>query len=125
MTQQPSTGPASRRSSTEPRAEEQATSAAGHEGAEEGEGGHGHSVAAWTAVTIILVATLIMALAVVFPSVFWFVVGAVLVVVGAVVGKVLAMAGYGQKASTYQAARRPGGQRADLPGRHQHDSGTQ
>jgi hypothetical protein len=84
---------------------------------------HGHSVAAWTAVTVILVGTVVMALAVVFPSLPWFIVGAVIVVLGAVAGKVLAMAGYGDKASTYQAAHRAG--RAELPGRQQHDSGTQ
>jgi hypothetical protein len=84
----------------------------------------GHSVAAWTAVGIILLGSIIMSLAVVFPSRLWFVVGAVVVVVGAIAGKVLAMAGYGAKASTYQAAHRAGG-RADLPGRSQVDSGTQ
>jgi hypothetical protein len=86
---------------------------------------HGHSVAAWTAVVVILVGTVIMSLAVVFPSVLWFVVGAVVVVLGIVAGKVLAMAGYGHKASTYQAAHRAGGRSAELPGRQQHDSGTQ
>ena len=88
-------------------------------------GGHGHSVAAWTAVGIILVGTVIMSLAVVFPSVLWFVVGSIVVVVGAIAGKVLAMAGYGDKASTYQAVHRDEGHGADLPGRSQHDSGTQ
>lgn len=85
---------------------------------------HGHSVAAWTAVVVILVGSVVMSLAVVFPSVVWFVVGAVVVVLGMVAGKVLAMAGYGDKASTYQATHRAGG-RADLPGRSQHNSGTQ
>ncbi|MBR7742166.1 hypothetical protein KC207_02515 [Phycicoccus sp. BSK3Z-2] len=56
---------------------------------------HGHSVAAWTAVGIIIVASAIMSLAVVFPNVWLFVGGAVLAVVGAVAGKVLSMAGYG------------------------------
>jgi len=84
----------------------------------------GHSVAAWTAVGIILLGSLVMALAVVFPSLTWFIVGAVVVLVGIITGKVLAMAGYGEKASTYQAAHRAGG-RAELPGRQQHDSGTQ
>ena len=84
----------------------------------------GHSVAAWTAVGIILLGSLVMALAVVFPSLTWFIVGAVVVLVGIITGKVLAMAGYGEKASTYHAAHRAGG-RAELPGRQQHDSGTQ
>ncbi|HEY6742005.1 MAG TPA: HGxxPAAW family protein [Lapillicoccus sp.] len=86
---------------------------------------HGHSTAAWTGVGIILVGSAIMALAVVFAWVGWFVVGAVVVVVGAIAGKVLAMAGYGDKASTSQAAHRNGGRGADLPGRSQDDSGTQ
>jgi fatty acid desaturase len=58
---------------------------------------HGHSVAAWTAVTFILIGALVMALAVIWPSVPWFVVGAVVVIVGLAAGKVLAMAGYGDK----------------------------
>lgn len=56
---------------------------------------HGHSAAAWTAVAIIIVASAIMSLAVVFPNVWLFVGGAVLAVVGAVTGKVMSMAGYG------------------------------
>lgn len=56
---------------------------------------HGHSVAAWTAVAIIIVASTIMSFAVVFPNVWLFVGGAVLAVVGGVAGKVLSMAGYG------------------------------
>ncbi|HEX6917839.1 MAG TPA: HGxxPAAW family protein [Phycicoccus sp.] len=56
---------------------------------------HGHSVAAWTAVGICIVAAIIMSLAVVFPNVWLFVGGAVLAVVGVVAGKVLSMAGYG------------------------------
>lgn len=61
---------------------------------------HGHSVAAWTAVAIILVGAVVMALAVVFPHLVWFVVGAVIAVLGAIIGKVLAMAGFGAKAVT-------------------------
>jgi ABC-type iron transport system FetAB permease component len=86
---------------------------------------HGHSLAAWTAVVVILVGTLVMSLAVVFPSRLWFVVGAIVVVAGAISGKVLAMAGYGERASTYQAAHRAGPGGAELPGRSQTDSGTQ
>ena len=56
---------------------------------------HGHSVAAWTAVTILIVAAAVMALAVAFPNVWLFVGGVVLAVVGVVAGKVLSMAGYG------------------------------
>ncbi len=56
---------------------------------------HGHSVAAWTAVVILLVGSSVMSAAVAFPNVALFVVGAVIVVIGVVAGKVLAMAGYG------------------------------
>lgn len=58
---------------------------------------HGHSIAAWTAVGILLVAFAIMALAVTFLSTFWFVVSWVLVVVGAAAGKLLSMAGFGEE----------------------------
>jgi len=86
---------------------------------------HGHSRAAWTGVAVILVGTLVMAVAVVFPSVLWFVVGTVIALLGIAAGKILAMAGYGSKASTKEAASDSGAGRADLPGRSQHDSGTQ
>ena len=56
---------------------------------------HGHSIAAWTAVTICIIASAIMAIAVAFPNVWLFVGGVVLAIVGAVAGKVLSMAGYG------------------------------
>jgi hypothetical protein len=86
---------------------------------------HGHSTAAWSGVGIILVGAVVMALAVVFAWVGWFIVGAVIVVVGILSGKVLAMAGYGDKASTSEAADQAGGRGAELPGRSQEDSGTQ
>ena len=56
---------------------------------------HGHSVAAWTAVLILIVAAAVMSLAVLFPNVWLFVAGVVLAIVGVVAGKVLSMAGYG------------------------------
>ncbi|MDF2145803.1 HGxxPAAW family protein [Knoellia sp. p5-6-4] len=58
---------------------------------------HGHSVAAWSGVTIILVGSGIAALAVVLarPVLFW--IGIAVCVAGAVAGKVLGMAGYGAK----------------------------
>ena len=59
------------------------------------EHGHGHSVAAWTAVGILLVASAVMSFAVVFASVTMFVVGAVVAVVGVIAGKLLSAAGYG------------------------------
>ena len=56
----------------------------------------GHSVAAWTAVTILLIASFLICLAVMVTSWLMAIVGIVLVVVGVVAGKVLAMAGFGQ-----------------------------
>jgi hypothetical protein len=61
------------------------------------EGGHGHSVAAWTAVGVILLGCLVMSVAVVAATIWLFVLGAVVVVVGAVLGKVLGAMGFGQK----------------------------
>ena len=58
---------------------------------------HGHSVAAWTSVGIILLGAAIMSVAIVFANVPFAVVGGVVVVLGMVAGKVLAMAGYGAK----------------------------
>jgi len=56
---------------------------------------HGHSVAAWTAVTILMVASLVMAASIVWPSVGLFIAGVVLALIGIIAGKVLAMAGFG------------------------------
>jgi hypothetical protein len=60
------------------------------------EQGHGHSRAAWTAVTILLVASFLISLAVVVTSWALAIVGIVLVFVGVAAGKVLAMAGFGE-----------------------------
>ena len=87
--------------------------------------GHGRSVAAWTAVGILLVASAVMSLAVVFASVPWFVVGVVVAVLGVAAGKVLAMAGYGAaKAGTDEGVRGERGPHVTLPGGNQADSGT-
>jgi hypothetical protein len=56
---------------------------------------HGHSVAAWTAVFILIAAAAVMALAVLFPNRWLFVAGVVIALVGVIAGKVLSMAGYG------------------------------
>ena len=56
---------------------------------------HGHSVAAWTAVVIILVGSAVASLAVVLTNTPLFVIGLVVCALGAVAGKVLSMAGYG------------------------------
>ncbi len=58
---------------------------------------HGQSVAAWTTVGILIVASLVLAIAVVLGNVALGVVGAVLVVAGLVAGRVLGLAGYGSK----------------------------
>ena len=56
---------------------------------------HGNTVAAWTSVGVLIVASLIMCLAVVFATIWLFVVGVVVVGIALVAGKLLAMAGYG------------------------------
>lgn len=65
--------------------------------------GHGHSPAAWTAVTIILVAFAIGTFAFWFaiPALVW--ASAALVVVGVVVGALMARAGYGVKGPHYSS----------------------
>ena len=57
---------------------------------------HGRSPAAWTAVAILLVASLLISVAVVVTSWPLAILGMVLIVVGVVVGKLLAMAGLGR-----------------------------
>lgn len=56
---------------------------------------HGNSVAAWTAVTIVMVASAVSAVAVLVakPWLFW--VGVALIVVGVASGKLLQMLGFG------------------------------
>jgi uncharacterized membrane protein len=56
----------------------------------------GQSVAAWTAVIILLAASFLICLAVVVTNWTMAFVGTALVVVGIAAGKILAMAGYGQ-----------------------------
>ena len=65
-----------------------------------GHGGHGHSVAAWTAVAVITFGSLVMAVSVVMTSVPGFVVGTVLALGGGVLGKVLGSMGYGSTGRT-------------------------
>jgi hypothetical protein len=57
---------------------------------------HGQSTAAWTAVGIIMVGALVMGVAVVIGSVWLFIVGAVIAVLGGVSGKVLSAMGFGK-----------------------------
>ena len=56
---------------------------------------HGHSVAAWTSVSILMVASLVMAAAIVWPSAGMFIAGVVLAVIGIVAVMVRARAGFG------------------------------
>ncbi|HVN10596.1 MAG TPA: HGxxPAAW family protein [Kineosporiaceae bacterium] len=56
---------------------------------------HGQSVASWTAVSVIMLGTLIMAVAVVVTNWWVFAVGAVVIVLGAVSGRVLSAMGFG------------------------------
>jgi hypothetical protein len=60
-----------------------------------GHAGHGNSVAAWTAVVIILVAGLVMAIGVATGTPWLFIVGAVVALLGVITGKVLATMGFG------------------------------
>jgi hypothetical protein len=57
---------------------------------------HGQSPAAWTAVGIVMLGALVMAIAVVIGSVWLFVIGAVIAVLGGVCGKVLSAMGFGK-----------------------------
>jgi len=57
--------------------------------------GHGNSVAAWTAVAVILVGFLAAALAVIFTALWLFILGVVVVVIGALTGKLLSAMGFG------------------------------
>lgn len=59
--------------------------------------GHGHTVAAWTAVSIAMVGFLVGCIGVVIatPMVFW--IGVALLPIAGIAGKVLALMGYGKK----------------------------
>ena len=59
--------------------------------------GHGNSIAAWTAVTIVMVASCVAAVGVLISAPWLFWVGIALVVVGVAAGKVLQMMGLGVK----------------------------
>jgi hypothetical protein len=59
--------------------------------------GHGHSVAAWTAVSVVMLGSLLMCVAVAigWGATWLFVVGVVVVVIGPLLGKVLGAMGFG------------------------------
>ena len=56
---------------------------------------HGRSVAAWTAVGIMMFGALIMSIAVVIATVWVFVLGAVVVLLGVIAGRLLSAMGFG------------------------------
>ena len=56
---------------------------------------HGNTIAAWTAVGIIMLGAFIASLAVVLASTMMFIIGMVVCVLGVVIGKILSKAGYG------------------------------
>ncbi len=58
---------------------------------------HGNSIAAWSAVTIVMVASCVGAIGVLISAPWLFWVGVALIVVGVAAGKVLAMMGFGMK----------------------------
>lgn len=67
---------------------------------------HGNTPAAWTTVTIIMVASVIGTLAVILANWALFAGAMVLVVVGAIVGKVMQAAGLGQPSMSRRARAR-------------------
>ncbi|WP_336924054.1 DUF6704 family protein [Aquipuribacter sp. SD81] len=72
---------------------------AGHAGAGHADDGHGTSVAAWTATGGIMLGGLLVAIFMIFWSLVGIVVGAVVMVLSALAGPVLARAGYGASGS--------------------------
>lgn len=71
------------------------------------EGGHGTSVAAWTATIGVSVGAFIVCLAMIFMWVPVIVVGSVVIVLAALSGPVLARAGYGEKSHDREATGGP------------------
>lgn len=91
---------------------------------------HGSTPAAWTTVGIMFLGFLIAGIAVPFSLPWLFVVGLVVVVIGAVVGKVLQMMSTGQRddrhpvepeVGEHDATYHESGTHGAGPGRHQHD----
>lgn len=64
---------------------------------------HGHSTAAWTAVGIILLGALIGSVAALIPSLLVGGIAAVVIIAGAVTGKLMSMAGMGSSGHHAQA----------------------
>ncbi|WP_156761833.1 HGxxPAAW family protein [Microbacterium karelineae] len=68
-----------------------------------GDPGHGHSPAAWTSVIIMLIAISIGTAALFFDVMWLLVAGAVLLVIGAIVGGIMSKAGLGANGSKHQS----------------------
>jgi hypothetical protein len=58
-------------------------------------GHHGNSPAAWTLVLLVMLGALVIAVGISVPSIVLDVVGAVIILIGLVAGKVMSLAGYG------------------------------
>jgi hypothetical protein len=65
--------------------------------------GHGNSIAAWTAVTVIMLGCLLSSIAVAigWDALWLFIVGAVVVVLGPILGKVLGAMGFGSNTQVH------------------------
>lgn len=70
--------------------------------------GHGHSTAAWTGVTVTLIGAAVLSVAVVLASLWLGIIGAVVMVAGPVVGKVMTMMGFGPHVSLDSAVEDEG-----------------
>lgn len=84
----------------------------GLEGQQRGEptaehGGHGTSVAAWVACLGVIAGATVVAFGIIFASVTVSVIGAVLIVVMALMGPVLSRAGFGEKSTNREASGGP------------------
>lgn len=95
---------AERRSDTRNERETDARMGTNQAGRQEHAGGHGHSVAAWTAVAITLIGSLVLAIAVIIPSLWLGIVGGVLAILGAPVGKIMSTMGFGPHVTLNSAA---------------------
>ena len=68
---------------------------------------HGHTTAAWTGVGVSFIGFILAAVAMVIPSPVLVAVGLVIAALGAVVGKVMSMAGFGKKPNDHHAVGTP------------------
>ncbi|MHA6759220.1 HGxxPAAW family protein [Streptacidiphilus sp. PAMC 29251] len=64
---------------------------------------HGHTTAAWTAVTICFIGFMVAAVAMVLPQPWLVVVGLVIAAIAPVVGKLMSAAGFGKKTDSGSA----------------------